>query len=212
VYGRIFANPFMGQALAMHSSAPGVSGSAVEAQANTLLGTQVVLQKVSPDARPEGQPSRKRPWNEGLERSVQHLRIMELLHRHGADVNAQALPHLTTPLMMAAHSGNAAVVDLLCRIGADTELIRYVLCGLQALLLGVLACKQHHAGCSKVVRRSGNLPGVQTRCCCCCALAVALSAAGQESRAHGREPNKAHKNQHTTMLGPGGFCCVHLQD
>lgn len=132
VYGRIFGNPFMGQALSMHPSGSGApSARALEAQADTLLGTQDVIGKVSPEAssaaRLEGQPARKQPWNDELERSVQHLRIVELLHAHGADVNAQALPQLTTPLIMAAYSGNAAVVDMMCRIGADTELARYVM-------------------------------------------------------------------------------------
>lgn len=62
------------------------------------------------------------PWTQDLELSVQHLKIVALLHAHGADINFHIRPHMLTPLMSAAAVGNAAVVDMLCRLGADTEI------------------------------------------------------------------------------------------
>lgn len=67
------------------------------------------------------------PWNPDLESSVQHLRIFQLLHDHGADSNAATTAHKETPLMFAAYLANAAAVDLLCRMGADTEAMRCVI-------------------------------------------------------------------------------------
>jgi ankyrin repeat protein len=68
----------------------------------------------------------EQPWTEDLELNVQHLKIIVLLHTHGADVNTQMEPHQATPLSFAAGRGNAAVVDMLCRLGADTELLWWV--------------------------------------------------------------------------------------
>jgi hypothetical protein len=76
------------------------------------------------------QPHSMLPWTDDLELCVQHLRVIALLYVHGADTNAQTQPHLETPLMLAAGLKNAAVVDMLCRMGANTELTR---CGMLKL-------------------------------------------------------------------------------
>ncbi len=50
-----------------------------------------------------------------------HLAIMELLLEHHAFIDAQS-PNGTTPLMMAAHYGTPAAVNLLLEAGADTSM------------------------------------------------------------------------------------------
>lgn len=135
MHDRIYSNPFMGEVLCNPTSIPSSGGI----NSFHLMETQAdLLRRMAADGESnpmsgllkteiEGQPFPKRGWNEDLGNSARHLQIVGLLYKHGADLNAQALPQRTTPLMMAAYSGNAAVVDLLCRMGADTELARYVL-------------------------------------------------------------------------------------
>ena len=50
-----------------------------------------------------------------------HLQVMTLLIGAGASIDARS-PNGTTPLMMAAHYGNAAAVKLLLDAGADAQL------------------------------------------------------------------------------------------
>ena len=59
-----------------------------------------------------------------------HLPVMALLLEAGAQINARS-PNGTTPLMMAAHYGNAAAVKFLLEAGADTSLKNQL--GLSAL-------------------------------------------------------------------------------
>lgn len=59
-----------------------------------------------------------------------HLQVMALLLDAGAHVNARS-PNGTTPLMMAAHYGNAAAVKRLLEAGADPQLKNQL--GLNAL-------------------------------------------------------------------------------
>lgn len=50
-----------------------------------------------------------------------HLQVMQLLLDHHAYIDAES-PNATTPLMMAAHYGNASAVKLLLEAGADPTL------------------------------------------------------------------------------------------
>ena len=53
--------------------------------------------------------------------SERSVAVVHLLLEHHAFIDAQS-PNGTTPLMMAAHYGHAAVVALLLEEGADTDL------------------------------------------------------------------------------------------
>lgn len=64
-------------------------------------------------------------WDTEHDASAQQLTIALQLVEDGADVDAETSA-LDTPLTLAASVGNAAVVDLLCRLGANTELRRCV--------------------------------------------------------------------------------------
>lgn len=66
------------------------------------------------------------PLDMASDAAVQHLTtVLELLNA-GADPRAETVPHLDTPLTLAAAVENAAVVDMLCRKGADIEHRRWV--------------------------------------------------------------------------------------
>jgi hypothetical protein len=68
----------------------------------------------------------KQPWNADLEADVQHLEIVIELLNSGAHIDAATLATFETPLTLAVAMDNAAVVHMLCIMGADTELKRYV--------------------------------------------------------------------------------------
>jgi ankyrin repeat protein len=65
-------------------------------------------------------------WDSELEDAAEQLQIVWTLCDNGADVNAVTELDGNTPLMVAAAAGNAALADILCRLGADTEMRRWV--------------------------------------------------------------------------------------
>lgn len=71
-----------------------------------------------------------------------HLGIMQLLLEHHAYIDAES-PNATTPLMMAAHYGNASAVKLLLEAGADPALKNHQ--GLSALDFAHRANRQDSA-------------------------------------------------------------------
>jgi hypothetical protein len=64
---------------------------------------------------------------QGLDASVQHLKLFKTLYAWDADPDSQALPLLDTPIMIAASQGNVAATEILCRMGSWLELRRYAL-------------------------------------------------------------------------------------
>jgi ankyrin repeat protein len=68
---------------------------------------------------PQGDGSTALHWAADRE----DLEMMQMLVRAGANVNAKTRLGDITPLLMAAKSGNSAVVDLLVKAGADTKAV-----------------------------------------------------------------------------------------
>jgi hypothetical protein len=127
-HSRIFANPFMGRACTTRPQDSRVPCFVMESYARATLelaasGEVHVNSDMTPSMQAAVESSAagaELTWTEDLELNVQHLQIVAALRAHGADVNARTT-HLETPLVYAAARGNAAMVDMLCRLGADIE-------------------------------------------------------------------------------------------
>jgi hypothetical protein len=139
--GTILGSPFLGMTWLLQPLQPHLRNSSMQAdfaqamlsaaangnrQAQGLLCrdlSSAVLDAAVRSVLPGGEvPSVK--WLT-IEYDVQHLGIVLQLVCHGANVNAHTTSQLDTPLTLAAEVNNAAVVDMLCRMGADIEHMRY---------------------------------------------------------------------------------------
>jgi hypothetical protein len=179
----IFHNPFMGQVLfARPKGLDFPDCSFLAANARTMLdaaaaGRAVLspstehhskeiaesfIRRVSTLVDPTSPTARyELPWNEDLELSVQHLMITMLLHAYGANVSAGQ--KYGCPLMTAARHGNPAMVDILCRPGANVEMHRRCAWGLSLhgcwlywqVFCGVLVCPGS-AGCQVHLRLASD--------------------------------------------------------
>jgi hypothetical protein len=140
----LFINPFIGQALfarpqgldlpdSSFLAANARSMLSAAAEGRTILSpstedhskeiAESFIKRVSTLVDPASPKSlHELAWTEDLELNVQHLMITMVLHSHGADVSAGQ--KYGCPLMTAARHGNAAVVDILCRLGANIEMHR----------------------------------------------------------------------------------------
>jgi ankyrin repeat protein len=142
VFSTVFTNPYMGMAWFMEPDDPGLRDSS--SRAGYAIGMQNAAAADTSSAQyflclgSEGENLDKEicsmlesehirclKWNDKLEAGVQQLEIVMALDDAGADIDAVTLPDCNSPLMIAAAAGNAALADLLCRLGADTEQRRY---------------------------------------------------------------------------------------
>jgi hypothetical protein len=155
----IFNNPFMGMAWVVQPEDPQLRQSCWRARyafslmqiAATSGHTHATILRVGLDDKSPDVAMRVtvgkapcEPLDTESNAAVQHLTTVLELLKAGANPRAETVPHLDTPLMLAAAVENAAVVDMLCRKGADTEHRRWV-----PRAFGLLCRGQHSLLCGE---------------------------------------------------------------
>jgi ankyrin repeat protein len=97
----------------MARTPPEVAQLACAAGIGDLAGTQILLRRT---------PEAARDWRPIMEASYKGFaKIVEILAKHGADVNALSTGENNRPLHRAIEQGHADVVDVLLHAGADIE-------------------------------------------------------------------------------------------